>query len=256
MSTNRFGGRTLAKGGAVLATAAFIALGTAGPASAHVTASTPKDAVQGGYTKVTLRVPNERPNAGTVKLELTLPAEYPLASVSTKPTAGWKVEAVKGKLDKPVQNHGAEVTEAVRTVVWTADPGVRIEPNQFNEFDLSIGPLPDNTDQLVIPAKQTYDNGEVVDWNAPPPAAGAQEPEHPAPVLKLVAKKTGGDDHGTATNAAAGSDGHGSSSSAAAGTDDTARWLGGAGLAVGALGLGFGVGAVLRSRRATGTPSA
>ncbi|MEV0677035.1 YcnI family protein [Actinosynnema sp. NPDC050436] len=251
MSTNRFGVRTFAKGGAVLAVAAGIALGTAGPASAHVTASTPKDAVQGGYTKVTIRVPNERPDSGTVKLELTLPAEYPLASVSTRPTPGWKVEAVKAKLDKPVQSHGREVTEAVRSVVWTADPGVRIEPGQFNEFDVSVGPLPDNTDKLVMPTKQTYDSGEVVDWNAPPPAEGAEEPEKPAPVLNLVKKSEGGDHHGDAT-AAAEPDEHAASS---AGRDDTARWLGGAGLVVGALGLGFGAGAVLRSRRA-GKPSA
>lgn len=251
MSTNRFGVRTLAKGGAVLATAAFLAVGTAGLASAHVTASTPKDAVQAGYTKVTLRVPNERPDAGTVKLELTLPAEYPLASVSTKPTPGWKVEAVKEKLATPVKSHGREVTEAVRTVTWTADAGTRIEPGQFNEFDLSVGPLPDNTDKLVLPTKQTYDSGEVVDWNAPPPAEGAEEPERPAPVLNLVAKKDGDDTHGTAVATA--STDHGAP--AAAATDDTARWLGGAGLAVGALGLGFGTGAVLRSRRA-GRPTA
>ncbi|MFI9810828.1 YcnI family copper-binding membrane protein [Saccharothrix variisporea] len=250
MSTNRFGVRTYAKGGAVLAAAAFALVSTAGLASAHVTASTPKDAVQGGYTKVTLRVPNERPNNGTVKLELTLPAEYPLASVSTKPTPGWKVEAVKAKLDTPIKSHGREVTEAVRTVVWTADPGVRIEPGQFNEFDLSIGPLPDNTDKLVLPTKQTYDNGEVVDWSAPPPAEGAAEPEKPAPVLNLV-KKSGGDAHGSAVTASAQEP-----QAAAQSSDKTARWLGGAGLAVGALGLGIGIGAVLRSRRATGTPSA
>ncbi|MFD1150176.1 YcnI family copper-binding membrane protein, partial [Saccharothrix hoggarensis] len=216
--------RTLAKAGAVLATAAVLALTTAGPASAHVTASTPKDAVQGGYTKVTLRVPNERPDAGTVKLELTLPAEYPLASVSTKPTPGWKVEAVKEKLATPVKSHGRDVTEAVRTVTWTAEPGTRIEPGQFNEFDLSVGPLPDNTDKLVLPAKQTYDSGEVVDWNAPPPAEGAEEPDRPAPVLTLVAKKDG-DDHGTATAVASTGDGVAAASPT---TDDTARWLGGA----------------------------
>ncbi|MFD0200087.1 MULTISPECIES: YcnI family copper-binding membrane protein [Saccharothrix] len=252
MSTKRFGVRALVKGGAVLGTATVLALTTAGLASAHVTASTPKDAVQGGYTKVTFRVPNERPDAGTVKLEVTLPAEYPLASVSTKPTPGWKVEAVKEKLATPVKSHGREVTEAVRTVVWTADAGTRIEPGQFNEFDLSIGPLPDNTDQLILPAKQTYDSGEVVDWNAPPPAEGADEPERPAPVLKLVAK-TAGDAHGTATATAVADDGHDTAASGS--TDDTARWLGGAGLVVGALGLGLGAGAVLRSRRA-GKPTA
>ncbi|MEU5691057.1 YcnI family protein [Actinosynnema sp. NPDC020468] len=245
--------RTLAKGGAVLATAAFLALTTAGLASAHVTANTTAPATQGGYAKVTLRVPNERPDAGTVKLELTLPAEYPLASVSTKPTAGWKVEAIKAKLDKPVNSHGREVTEAVRTVVWTADAGVRIEPGQFNEFDISVGPLPDNTDKLLLPTKQTYSSGEVVDWNAAPAAAGAEEPEHPAPVLKLVAKTSDTDDHHDSAATAAADDTH--NGVTINGNDSTARWLAGAGLVVGALGLGFGAGAVLKSRRTT-KPSA
>ncbi|QFZ16095.1 YcnI family copper-binding membrane protein [Saccharothrix syringae] len=251
MSTNRSGVRTLAKAGAALATAVLFALGTAGVAAAHVTASTPGPAAKGGYTKVTLRVPNERPDAGTVKLEVTLPAEYPLASVSTRPVPGWKAEAVKQKLATPIEAHGRQITEAVQTVTWTAEPGTRIEPGQFNEFDLSVGPLPDNTDQLLLPTKQTYDSGEVVDWNAAPPAEGADEPEHPAPVLKLVAA-SGDDDHGvSATTAASADDDHASASA----TDDTARWLGGAGLAVGALGLGLGAGAVLRSRRA-GRPTA
>ncbi|MFT7835358.1 YcnI family protein [Saccharothrix sp. BKS2] len=250
MSTNR---SAFAKAGAALATAGFLALCTAGVASAHVTASTPAPAKQGGYSKVTLRVPNERPDAGTVKLELTLPAEYPLASVSTRPVPGWKVEAVKEKLATPVESHGRQVTEAVRTVVWTAEPGTRIEPGQFNEFDLSVGPLPDNTEQLLLPTKQTYDSGEVVDWNAPPPAEGGEEPERPAPVLNLVASD--GDDHGAATTAAEASSEEGGHATAAGATDDTARWLGGAGLAVGALGLGFGAGAVLRSRR-SGKPTA
>jgi hypothetical protein len=39
-------------------------------------------------------------------------------------------------------------------------------------------------------------------------------------------------------------------------SDNTARWLGGAGLLVGAIGLGFGAGAVLRSRRPATVPAA
>jgi uncharacterized protein YcnI len=205
----------------------------------------------GGYTKVTLGVPNERPDAGTVKIELALPPEYPLASVSTKPVAGWKVEVVKAKLPKPITSHGTEITEAPSTVTWTADPGVRIEPGQFNEFDLSVGPLPEDTDRLLLPTKQTYSGGEVVAWDAPPAAEGAAEPAKPAPVLNLVAKTAGGDHHGAATATA--SDTH---AETAGGEDNTARYLGGAGLVVGALGLGFGVGAVLRSRRNTGKPAA
>jgi len=255
MSTNRFGVRTLARGAAVLSAAGVIALGTAGLASAHVTASTPSPATKGGYTKVTIRVPNERPDAGTVKLQLTLPPEYPLASVSSKPVPGWKVEVVKAKLPKPITSHGKEVTEAPSTVTWTADPGVQIEPGQFNEFDLSVGPLPEDTDRLLLPTTQTYSSGEVVAWDAPPAAEGAAEPAKPAPVLNLVAKAGGADAHNASATVAGGESGH-TEAAAATGTDTTARYLGGAGLAVGALGLGFGAGAVLRSRRSTGKPAA
>lgn len=253
MSTNRFSARTLARAGAVFTVAGFIALGSAGVASAHVTASTPKDAVKGGYTKITLRVPNESPDAGTVKLELTLPAEYPLASVSTKLMPGWKAEVVKATLDKPVTNHGREITEAPRTITWTAEDGTRIQAGQFSEFDIYVGPLPENTDKLLLPTRQTYDNGEVVAWDAPPVEGGA-EPERPAPMVNLVAKEEGGDHHGVAVASANGGD-KDEHAAGAKGEDTTARYLGGAGLAVGALGLGFGAGALLRSRR-TGKPAA
>ena len=239
MSTNRFGVRTLA----VFAAAGIAVLTLPGTASAHVTAQ-PSEATKGGYFAFAFRVPNERPNAGTTKIEVTLPAEYPLASVRTKPLPGWKAEVVKGKLDKPIKSHNSEITEAAKTVTWTAEPGTKIGTTEYQEFFLSVGPLPENTDTLVLPTKQTYENGEVVDWNAPPPAEGAEEPEHPAPAIKLKAK-TGGDDHHGATESA---DTH-TAEASAAGSDKTARYLGGAGLAVGALGLGFGAGAVLRSRK-------
>lgn len=37
---------------------------------------------------------------------------------------------------------GEPVTKVVRSVTWTAAPGVRIGPGQFAEFRLSAGPLP------------------------------------------------------------------------------------------------------------------
>jgi hypothetical protein len=55
----------------------------------------------------------------------------------------------------------------------------------------------------------------------------------------------------TAAAAGHGHDGAaaGSDEGTEAGTDTTARWLGGIGLVLGALGLGLGGGALLRSRR-------
>lgn len=242
MSTNRFGVRTLA----VLAVAGIAVLGTPTIASAHVSAQ-PAEFTQGGRATFAFRVPNERDSAGTTKIEVTLPQDTPLTSVRTKPLTGWKAEVVKGKLDKPVTVSGKEITEAFTSITWTAEAGTKIGVNEYQEFYVALGTLPEGKDTLLLPTKQTYENGEVVDWSQAPGADG-KEPEHPAPALKLAPKKAGESDHGhgASNTAATGGDTHEAS---AAGADSTARYLGGAGLAVGALGLGLGVGAILRSRR-------
>lgn len=243
MSTNRFGVRTLA----VFAVAGIAVLGTPSIASAHVSAQ-PSEFTQGGRATFAFRVPNERDAAGTIKLEITLPQDTPLTSVRTKPLPGWKAEVVKGKLDKPVTLAGKEVTEAFKTITWTAEPGVKIAPNEYQEFFVALGTLPEGKDKLELPAKQTYENGEVVDW-AQSTGTDGKEPEHPAPALKLAAKKAGDDGHGGHGTAPAANTAADTHEAAVGGSDKTARYLGGAGLAVGALGLGLGVGAVLRSRR-------
>jgi uncharacterized protein YcnI len=248
--------RTSARAAAVALCAGGALLLSSGTASAHVTAKViGETATQGGYTKITFRVPNEDDANGTVKLEITLPQDTPVVSLRTKPVPGWTAKVTKGPLDTPVTVHGNEIKEAVLSVTWTADSGVRIAPGEFGEFEVSGGPMPE-TEQLVIPAIQTYEGGKVVTWDAPP--TDGAEPERPAPVVQLAAKDSedGGHGHGSggtdsaggATNTANDSDG---GHAEAAGTDTTARWLGGIGLAVGALGLGIGVGATLRARRLT-----
>jgi uncharacterized protein YcnI len=247
MSTTRF----IARAGVVAVAAGVATLLGSGLASAHVTAKVLGEAAQqGGYSKITFRVPNEDDAAGTVKLEIKLPADAPVTSARTRPMPGWTAQIAKVTLDKPVKVHGAEIKEAVSTVTWTATAGTRIAPGEFEEFELSVGPLPE-TEQLVIPAIQTYEGGKVVAWDQPPAEDGS-EPEHPAPVVDLAPE--GEDHHGgssaPAVENAASESGDDADGTAAAGSDDTARWLGGAGLVVGALGLGFGVGATLRARKA------
>lgn len=218
-----------------------LAVVLAAPAAAHVTVQ-PGEATQGGYTAFAFRVPNERPDAGTVRIEVTLPAEHKIGSVRTKPMPGWTAKVVKDG-------------DAVRTITWTAQPGVRIGPDEFQEFEVAAGPLPEDTDQLVLPTTQSYDSGEVVAWAAPPAADGAEEPEYPAPVLELLpaAEEAGhGAGHGAGDSAGAPTVTGATETSAATTSDSTARWLGGAGLILGALGFGLGAGAVLRLRRRGG----
>ncbi|OKI71659.1 YcnI family copper-binding membrane protein [Micromonospora sp. CB01531] len=174
----------LARAATIAAAVAAITVGVAGPASAHVSVN-PKEATQGGYTKVTFRVPNEKDNANTTKVEVNLPASSPIGSVSLKPLAGWTAQTETSKLATPIKVHDSELTEAVTKITWTADANSAIKPGQFQEFDVSLGPLPE-TDQLVLKALQTYSDGDVVRW-IEEPTSGA-EPEHPAPVLKLTKK--------------------------------------------------------------------
>ncbi|MFH8368040.1 YcnI family protein [Streptomyces sp. NPDC018031] len=234
-----------------LAVVGTVAAGTvalfASPAFAHVSVQ-PGQAEKGGYSVVDFKVPNERDDASTVKLEVTVPTDHPLASVMPQPVPGWDVKVTKSKLDKPLEVHGKKINEAVSKVTWTAeDKG--IEPGTFQQFPVSMGQLPEDADQLVFKALQTYDNKEVVRW-IEEPKEGAPEPENPAPVLTLVEPAEGSGHHGSGSGADAddkdehrdedgkqrtadGDDGDAS--------DTTARVLGIAGLVVGAAGVAFGV---------------
>ncbi len=191
--------RSAVAAGAVVA-ASLLA---AGPAAAHVTIPEPGE--QGGFSLVTLRVPNERDDASTVTLEVQLPTDHPLGLVRVQPKPGWTVEVTTRTLDEPVVVFGEERTEVVDTVTWT---GGEIGVDQFDDFTLQVGPLPDDVDELVFPAIQTYSSGEEVAW-IEPPVEGTEEPEHPAPVLALVAPADGGPTPTTevAVDAEAASDG-------------------------------------------------
>ncbi|WP_406200896.1 YcnI family protein [Kitasatospora sp. NBC_01560] len=232
---------------AVALTAATTVVVLAGPAFAHVTVN-PGSAPQGGYTAVDFRVPNENDTASTVKLEVNLPMDHPLASVRTLPLPGWTATVEKAKLDKPIKVHGNDVNEAVSKITWTADAGTKIAPGQFQEFRLSLGPLPTDTEKLTFKALQSYDNGDVVRW-IDEAKDGQPEPAKPAPVLTLT-KATSDDGHGVTASASAApaADGHGhdsgAKSEAAADTkssDSTARVLGVVGIVVGVIGTAFGI---------------
>lgn len=210
--------------------AGAVMLASVGIASAHVTVSAPGVA-QGGYGVLTFKVPTESDTAGTTKLTVTLPN---LKSARTKPMAGWTSVVTKDPK-----------TDEATSVTWTADPGVMVGPGQFDEFELSAGPLPKEK-SVSFPAEQTYSDGKVVSWNQPAEVDGA-EPEHPAPSLTLG--EGSGDEHGMSAEASH-SDGDTTADSAsAAQSDDTARWLGGTGLVLGALALALSIGALVRGKR-------
>ncbi|WP_328385629.1 YcnI family protein [Streptomyces sp. NBC_00400] len=223
------------------AAAAGSVLLLAGPAFAHVSVQPSGPAAKGGYATVNFKVPNEKDDASTVKLEVTLPTDHPLASVMPQPVPGWKISVTKAKLPKPIEMEGEKITEAPSKITWTAD-GKGVEPGQFQQFPLSVGQLPKDTDQVVFKALQTYDNKEVVRW-IEPTKEGAPEPENPAPVLKLGAPEEDGHGAAGANDKSGATTGMKATAAAsdASGSDTTARILGAIGIVVGVVGVGFGV---------------
>ncbi|WP_433652475.1 YcnI family protein [Micromonospora zamorensis] len=235
--------RTATAAAALAFTAAATAvLGFAGPASAHVTVN-PKEAAQGGYARVAFRVPNESDTASTVKLEVVLPENAPVGSVSTMPVPGWTVAMEKRKVDPPIEVHGSPITEAVSKLTWTATGDAGVKPGQFQEFPVSMGPLP-KVDSMVFKTLQTYSDGNISRW-IDEQAPGGEEPESPAPVLTLTAAAAPGGSAAPASAAAV----------AALDDDDDedgdglAVGLGVAGLVAGLAGLVLGGLAFARTRR-------
>ncbi len=226
--------------GALLAIAAPLS------ASAHVTVS-PGAAEPGSFSLITVKVPNESATESTTRVELTIPEATPFGYVSYVPVPGWTTELVTTTLPEPVETIYGEITEAVTTVIWTAQPGSEIIAGQIQLFPLSVGPVPD-TGSIVLAADQTYSDGSVVSWSDE-----GEEGEHPAPVLFIndapIADEHDGaaEDDATAPNA----DGVSLTSEVTSGgsqPDVLARVLGIAGLVVGIVGVVFG----LTSRRKAG----
>ncbi|MER5332787.1 YcnI family protein [Micromonospora sp. NPDC002717] len=232
--------RTAAAAAALaLGAVATAVLGFAAPASAHVSVN-PQEATQGGYGRFAFRVPNESDTASTTKVEVVLPENAPVGSVSTMPVPGWTVAVEKRKVDPPVEVHGSQLTEVVAKLTWTATGNAGVKPGEFQEFPVSMGPLP-QVDTMVFKTLQTYSDGNVQRWiEAPTP--GGEEPESPAPVLTLTAASPSAAPTGGAAPAQADDDDDAEGVGLATG-------LGIAGLVAGAGGLLLGGLAFARSRR-------
>jgi uncharacterized protein YcnI len=184
--------------------------GTA-PAWAHVHVDADNPA-PGSESVLTFNVPNEsEKGALTTQLSVALPN---VASASTESMPGWTA-----RLDRD------PAAGTTRSVTWTAAPGTGIGADQFALFRISVK-LPDSQ-TVSFPATQTYSDGTVVKWDQATPPGGA-EPEYPAPELALT---------GAVADASGGHPMPAAQTSAPAAADNTARWLAGGALALGAVAI-------------------
>jgi uncharacterized protein YcnI len=180
-------------------------------------------AVRGGETILTFEVPNESDKGAlTTQLSVALPN---VASASTESMPGWTA-----RLDRD------SAAGTTRSVTWTAAPGSGIAPDQFALFRVAVT-LPD-TDSVTFPAAQTYADGTVVHWDQPP-LPGGGEPEHPVPTLALTAAPSENATQSSSPTVSASKAPTSAQASSPTAADSTARWLAGAALVIGALGVGM-----------------
>jgi uncharacterized protein YcnI len=214
-------------------------------AAAHVTVN-PGEAEKGGFARLTFRVPNERDDATTTTVEVNLPEDAPFTSVRVKPKTGWTYTMEKRTLDEPIDNNGEQITEVVSKITWT---GGTIGTTEFEEFDVSVGRMPEEGEFLLFPSIQTYSSGEVVRWIDEPVEDG-EESERPAPKLTLIDPPEEGEEAAAPGDAAAEGEQAANVSAVSQDDVDSANTLATVGLVVGVLGLLAAVFAIVRGRRA------
>ncbi|MGV0810386.1 YcnI family protein [Mycolicibacterium boenickei] len=224
---------TGARSRALLTTAAVAVAGllTAAPAWAHVHVDA-DNPTPGTTSVLTFRVPGESDTGAlTTQLTVDLPD---VASARTEVMPGWTT-----RLDRDT------AAGTVRSVTWTAAPGVGISPEQFALFRVSVK-LPDAA-TASFPTTQTYSDGTVVRWDQGPLPDGS-EPEHPAPQLTLsgTPPEPGRTEHGTEAPPAPTAAPAPAVAQPAGTVDNSARWLAGGALIVAAAAV---VASLLNRRR-------
>jgi uncharacterized protein YcnI len=165
----------------VVVATAVVVVAMGGPASAHVSLH-PDTAASGAASAVlAFRVPNERADGATVGLRVQFPRDHPIVSATVRSTPGWTATVTRRPIAQPVMIEGEPVDQAVDQIEWK---GGAIGVGEYQDFEITIGPLPDGTGTLVFPAIQLYDSGDPVSWIGKP-NPGGPAPDHPAPTLTV-----------------------------------------------------------------------
>ena len=154
----------------------------AGPAGAHVVPD-PAEVPAGSYAAVTLTVPHGCEDSPTKQLKIQIPDGALSITPQVKP--GWDISAPMVKLDEPVANpEGEDITETVKEVTFTAKAGNELAPHFRDTFTIGYKAPDKEGETLYFKTVQTCVKGEtawIEEWDGT-----GEEPEHPAPAVKLT----------------------------------------------------------------------
>lgn len=158
---------------AAIAVAALVAV----PAFGHATLEVQQAAIGSTY-KAVLRVPHGCGTEATNVVRVQIPEGF--YNVKPMPKAGWTLETVTGPYAEPYDNHGTQLAEGVKEIVWK-DGNL---PNEWYDEFVFRGTFGSTLEpgKFYFPAVQECANGEEP-WID---VTGAEDAEMPAPSLELV----------------------------------------------------------------------
>ncbi len=170
----------------ILAAGATLAL--AGPALSHVSLEA-SEAAAGSTYRAVLRIPHGCAGEATQEVHVTLPDGFYAAK--PMPKAGWQLSTETGGYATPYMNHGTEMTEGLREIIWS---GGNLLDDWYDEFIFrgTVGPDLAPGTVLAFPVVQVCASG-TADWSDTSGAAGV---ENPAPKLTVTSAAVGGHMHG------------------------------------------------------------
>ena len=170
----------------------------AGPALSHATLEK-SEAPAGAAYRAVIRIGHGCDGQATHTLRVQLPDGFYNAKPMPKP--GWALETVKGAYAKPFDNHGTQMTEGAREVIWS---GGALQDDWYDEFVIrgTVGADVAPGTVLYFPTVQECADGKA-DWTD---VSGSKEVPNPAPGLTVAAGKAG-HGHGHGDHAAANSAG-------------------------------------------------
>lgn len=158
----------------------------AAPAFAHATLEVQEAQIGASY-KAVLRVPHGCGTEATNVVRVQIPEGF--YNVKPMPKAGWTLETVTGPYAQAYDNHGTQLTEGVKEIVWK-DGNL---PNAWYDEFVFRGTFAGSQQpgKFYFPAIQECANGQEAWTNV----TGAADAGEPAPSLELVAAKSAVDEH-------------------------------------------------------------
>ncbi|MFC5521563.1 DUF1775 domain-containing protein [Polaromonas jejuensis] len=155
----------------------------ASPSFSHIVLES-KSAPAGSMYKAVFQVGHGCEGSATTGISVQIPAGF--QGARPYPKAGWTLTTKLGKLAKPYDNHGKQVTEDVTVVSWTAaSKEAALQDAHFDEFMLR-GKLPETAGPLWFKVLQTCESGSM-DWSeVPASGTSAKGLKSPAALLEVT----------------------------------------------------------------------